>query len=264
MAAVQTERARAVAETVARVRDAESRRSPEPDFLNAVADVLIELAARTELFPAGHFPPGTTLGGGMYRVNEDPDFRFALYVSSEMPGFKSKVHDHTTWAVIAGIQGCEHNDVFVRTDDGSRPDRGTLRPDWGMDVIAGNACRLGSRAFHAIEITGTGQALHLHFYGRSLERLPERVYFASAKGGAFRPITSDLAITAPMIPAAEVEALKRSGASFEVLKVGADGATAKPKSAGGIVVLDGSEVSCRIAALRLMHAGVRNLSILAP
>ena len=263
MTAIWVERARAVADAMARVSDAESWHLPEPELLDTVGKILLRLAARTDLFPAGHFPPGTALDGGMYRLSEDPDLRFALYVSSEMPGFKSKVHDHTTWAVIAGIQGCEHNDIYARTDDGSKAGWGTLQPDGGMDVTAGKVCRLGHRAFHAIAITGTGQAIHLHLYGRSLEHLPERVYCELPSGGALRPITSDLAITAPMIPADEFAIFKRSGVSFEVLKVAADGSTAKPRSGADTVILDGAEGPCRIAALRLMHAGVRNLSILA-
>ena len=41
------------------------------------------LAARRELFPVGEFPP--TLGG-MYRLSEDPDHRYALYIVAPAPG----------------------------------------------------------------------------------------------------------------------------------------------------------------------------------
>src|SRR4030081_3532319 len=83
------------------------------------------LARRAELFPQEEFPLGPD--GGIYRLSEDPDHRFALYASAGGPGKKVPPHNHTTWAIIAGVHGAERNVVYDRLDNGAKPDVVQLR-----------------------------------------------------------------------------------------------------------------------------------------
>ena len=68
--------------------------------LDAIAEELIALGLRRELFPAEHFPLPPN-GSAIFRLAEDSDGRFALYLSAKPPGGPVPPHDHTTWAVIA-------------------------------------------------------------------------------------------------------------------------------------------------------------------
>ena len=65
--------------------------------------------------------------GGIYRLAEDPDHRFALYASAGGAGKKVPPHNHTTWAIIAGVHGAERNVVYDRLDNGAREDLVQLR-----------------------------------------------------------------------------------------------------------------------------------------
>ena len=70
---------------VADVRAIEARHGVSRDSLEKIKQRLIRLAARTELFPASDFPPpqpGGKRNSCLYRVSEDADHRFALYVNS--------------------------------------------------------------------------------------------------------------------------------------------------------------------------------------
>ena len=54
----------------------------------------------------------------LYLLSEDDRHEYALYAVSEKLGNMSPPHDHTTWAVIAGIEGEELNKFYRRLDNG--------------------------------------------------------------------------------------------------------------------------------------------------
>ena len=101
-------RAAAVAETVARVREIERRHGATREAIERIKAELVALGQRAGLFPLEHFPVPAGKTGEIYRLSEDADRRFALYASAGMPGKAQPPHNHTTWAVIAGVHGDEH------------------------------------------------------------------------------------------------------------------------------------------------------------
>jgi hypothetical protein len=116
---VMDQRAAAVTETIAAIRGIEAELGVTPAALDRIRETLIALATRTELFPDASFPIPAGAVGRAYRLAEDPDHRFALYASAGSPGRAAPPHNHTTWAVIAGVYGEEHNVFYRRTDDRS-------------------------------------------------------------------------------------------------------------------------------------------------
>lgn len=176
---VRQARQAAIAGTMSKVRQVEQSRGVTREALDEIRDLLLELAAHTELFPASDFPPHKDERGfdAIYRLSEDDDHRFALYMSTAERGKKVPPHDHTTWAVIAGVQGDELNVFYERSDDGSQPGRGTLREINRTVVSPGTAVTLMPDDIHHIETGEAGDTLHLHLYGLGLEQLSERVAY---------------------------------------------------------------------------------------
>ena len=180
---VAEERRRLVADTVARIRAVEREKGVSRAALEAVKELLIELAAKRELFPREDFPPpgeGTT--SILYRLSEDDDHRFALYLNSAVPGKGTPPHDHTTWAVIAGIVGEEHNRIYERVDDGTVPGEGEVRRNEEITVRPGTGIALMPDDIHSIHVTGDEPTLHFHMYGLALEQLTERIAFDVERG----------------------------------------------------------------------------------
>ena len=204
-------RAEAVAGTVARVRAIEQSMGETRGALEEIEAALIALASRTELFPAEHFPVAPGRKGAVYRLSEDPGHGVALYASAGVPGKRQPPHNHTTWAVIAGVYGDEHNVFYQRTDDRSTPGRGALRKTGELTVTAGNACALLGDDFHTIEVTGDEPSLHLHIYGKGLEHMPERIFFAGETGGAYDAFPPNPDIGAGVVAAREVKAMLGDG-----------------------------------------------------
>src|SRR5215470_4410993 len=179
--------------------------------LEKIGGLLSALAGRAELFPLEEFPLGPD--GGIYRLSEDPDHRFALYASAGGRPAKVPPHNHTTWAIIAGVHGAERNVVYERLDNGSKEGFVQLReaPAKEKTLKRGDVISYLPDDFHHIETpAGSGSALHLHFYGLSLEHLPDRVSVDMASGTAKR-FMSRAKILTPLLSVQQVKAMLQSG-----------------------------------------------------
>lgn len=173
------ERARLVAAAVDDIRKIEAEDGITRDSLDKIRSRLIELARRRELFTDADFPkpePGSKANSCLYRLSEDDDHRFALYLNAAKQGAASPVHDHTTWAVIVGIEGLEENRFFER-DDAERPVQ-----VGGGNVQQGEGVALMSDDLHSIHIEGAEGAVNFHMYGLGLEQLHGRRYFKPETG----------------------------------------------------------------------------------
>lgn len=157
---------------VADVRTIEQRYGVTRDGLERIKTRLLKLAARGDLFTLGDFPPppsGAGRSSCLYRLSEDADHRFALYANSANGRYGTPAHNHTTWAVIVGVQGNELNRFYDRTAEGGVREKGQFVVGQGSGVA------FLPDDLHSIHIDGT--TLNFHMYGLALEQLPGRVYY---------------------------------------------------------------------------------------
>src|SRR5918911_3530072 len=117
--AVKAQRNQLVSEVVERVRMIEKGKGVTREALQDIKAVLLELAAHTELFPEEDFATDQDGKGNfpIYRLAEDDDHRFALYMSTSIGAKDVPPHDHTTWAVIVSVQGTEENRFYEKVGD---------------------------------------------------------------------------------------------------------------------------------------------------
>src|SRR2546430_17475438 len=96
-------RKREVEAAVADVRQIESRDGVTRESWEKIKQRMIRLAARQDLFTPRDFPapePGGKRNSCLYRVSEDPNHRFALFVNSSFGIFGSPALNFFFWAVI--------------------------------------------------------------------------------------------------------------------------------------------------------------------
>jgi rhodanese-related sulfurtransferase/predicted metal-dependent enzyme (double-stranded beta helix superfamily) len=280
-------RAAAVAETIAAIRGIEAELGVTPAALDKIREKLIGLATRSELFPEASFPIPAGAPGRAYRLAEDPDHRFALYASAGSPGRAAPPHNHTTWAVIAGVYGEEHNIFYRRTDDRSVAGEGRLERTHELTVVRGNACMLMPDDFHTIETRGPKPGLHLHMYGMSLEHLPGRITFAAESGGKYFVYPPTPGIATPVVTPEAVRTMLKPGGEMALLDVREEGVFSDqghpffansvplsrlelmirdlvPRPLTRIVVYDGGDEGLADrAATKLALMGYRNLAVMA-
>ncbi|MCG8689634.1 MAG: hypothetical protein MI806_00350 [Minwuiales bacterium] len=171
---VAEERARAVAETVEKIRQVERDKGVTRESLEEIKGHLVALASREELFPMEDFPmpgPGDKRNSCLYRLSEDDDHRFALYANAAKTGVDTPAHNHTTWAVIAGVRGEERNQFYRHTEGGGVEQTGE------HTVGAGSGVAFMPDDLHSIHIHGDVPVLNFHMYGLALEQLHKREYY---------------------------------------------------------------------------------------
>jgi hypothetical protein len=142
------------------------------DGIDRIRRRLIELAAARELFPAADFPPPSQrdrIGSRLYRLAQDDDDRFALYLNSARGSVATPPHNHTTWAVVVGFAGRELNRFYRRTEQGAVEQIGE------QAVEAGSGVAMLPDELLSIHIAAA--ALNFHCYGLALERLDNRQYY---------------------------------------------------------------------------------------
>jgi len=216
------ERAAAVRQLVDQARRIEQG-GVSTTTLEKIGGLLASLASRADLFPQDEFPLGAD--GGIYRLSEDPDHRFALYASAGGAGKKVPPHNHTTWAIIAGVHGAERNVVYERLDSDAREDVVRLReaPAKEKTLRRGDVICYLPDDFHHIETpAGSGDALHLHFYGLSLEHLPNRMSVDMATGTAKRFMAKAKILT-PLLSVQQVKAMLKADEVFAFFDVREEG-----------------------------------------
>ena len=282
---IASRRAAAVAAFIATAR----RLVPDPENapaeqLRAVAAALEALATQRELFPAAHFPVTPANPAQVYRLSEEVDGHYALYVSAGLPGKAQPPHDHTTWAMIAGIAGIERN-VFYRRQRTADPARDALTAETTVDVVPGVSVVLSPTDVHTIELVGDEPGLHLHFYGRGLDRMPGRVVFESTTGGTYRTFAPPKSIRHAVITPQALKAALADGEEVAVLDVRETGVFARrhllfaasaplwrlellidrlvPRRGTRTVLVDGDGTLAHEAAAKLVRLGWRNVSVLA-
>ena len=164
-------RKKEIESAVADVRQIEKREGVTHASLEKIKQRLMRLAARQDLFTARDFPPpapGAKRNSCLYRVSEDADHRFALYVNSSDGNYGTPAHNHTTWAVIVGVSGEELNRFYDRADNG-------VREKGNAVVRQGTGVCFMPEDLHSIHIQAP--LVNFHMYGLALEQLHHREYY---------------------------------------------------------------------------------------
>ena len=146
--------------------------------LEALQDQLLRLAVHVNLFSEEDFPAPTPKEvAKTYLLAENPDAGAALYLVSILPFGPSPIHDHSTFAIIAGLSGFEHNTVYARARDESGAGKATLKVDRTLELGPFDALALMPNDIHHIDNQHALPTRHLHLYGTAFEHQLDRLEF---------------------------------------------------------------------------------------
>ncbi|NBS66490.1 MAG: hypothetical protein EBT33_19485 [Betaproteobacteria bacterium] len=158
-----------------RVRALLNGREPDRQLLIEVRDLLIDAVRTRDGFTLHNFPLDPRTRDAVYLLSEDPDQRLALYLGMRDAALATPVHNHTTWACIVGVQGCEQNRFFERGAGG-------LRETGSAEVVHGSGVAMMHDDLHSIATDSGVLNMQLHLYGRSFEEQAGRVMVDAATG----------------------------------------------------------------------------------
>jgi predicted metal-dependent enzyme (double-stranded beta helix superfamily) len=175
---VELERKAAVARLIESTRAQLNGQLLTAHALEKVLEQLRQLATMRDYWSADWYPPPKE--GELqarYLISEEPDQSYALYLNVMRPGKRIPPHNHTTWACVAAVSGCEINYVYERLDDRSRSGHARIREVELVRVEPGTGIALLPDDIHSVEVKAGDMIRHLHFYGRALETLRDRLVF---------------------------------------------------------------------------------------
>jgi len=168
---------------IRRVMDAD----PSLENLENAKARLITLAARKDLFSFEDFPlPEDDAMECSYLIHEDEDGGYSLYVNSGAPHQYYAPHDHgSAWAVIAGVEGRERHQLYLKRADGD-PGDGPLVKKGEVIVAAGEAVTMQPDGIHEVNAMDGRPLLHLHLYAENFALQGERWKYDLEQGTSER------------------------------------------------------------------------------
>ena len=140
----------------------------EDEILRRVGPLAQRFVADRSWLQPKHYQADEAQGFGVHLLHEEPDHSLAVLVLSWLPGRGTPPHDHGTWAVVAGVDGVEHNVRYNRLDDGSRPDYAELEIKHEFDAAEGDLVCMKTGGIHMVTNETDKVTLSVHTYGRHI------------------------------------------------------------------------------------------------
>ena len=182
MSELTTNRKTAVNTLLAKAVVIQKERAMSRSSVERIRTALLELAMQREFWNETDYPaPAGDERQNRFLIGQG-ESGVSLYLNVLCPGKRIPPHNHTTWACIAGVEGVEENTFFDRVDDGSVPGRAEITTREVVVVGPGAGIAMLGEDIHSVEIKGSQTIRHLHFYGRPLETLDQRIFFDQEAG----------------------------------------------------------------------------------
>ena len=182
MSELTTNRKTAVNTLLAKAVVVQKERAMSRSSVERIRTALLELAMQREFWNETDYPaPAGDERQNRFLIGQG-ESGVSLYLNVLCPGKRIPPHNHTTWACIAGVEGMEENTFFDRVDDGSVPGRAEITTREVVVVGPGTGIAMLGEDIHSVEIKGSQTIRHLHFYGRPLETLDQRIFFDQEAG----------------------------------------------------------------------------------
>lgn len=138
----------------------------EDEIIRRVGPLAQRLAIGKTWLQDKHYETNEEQGFGVFLLHEEPDHSLAVLVVNWLPGRGAPPHDHGTWAVVAGVDGVEHNTWYRRLDDRRRPDFAKLEVKHEIDADAGELICMKTGGIHSVRNNTDVVTLSLHTYGK--------------------------------------------------------------------------------------------------
>jgi len=115
-------------------------------------------------------------GFGLHLLHEEQDHKLAIFAIAWAPNKGLAPHNHKTWAVVAGIQGQEHETNYTRVDDGSKPGYANLIKSHEETLLPGQVSCCLPEDIHSVWNNGNEVALSIHTYGLHLNHTGRSIF----------------------------------------------------------------------------------------
>ena len=166
---------------VADIRAVVAEETTSTAIAERIKPLSIRLAADRMWFKDAYRTIDAKQGFGLHLLHEEKNHDLAVFVISWAPGKGLAAHNHKTWAVVAGIEGQEHETNYRRLDDGARSGFAELEKSHETTLFPGDASCCMPEDIHSVWNNGTELAVSLHTYGRHLNHTGRSLFDIAMK-----------------------------------------------------------------------------------
>lgn len=170
---------------IADLRHIAAETANESDLFDQLGPLALRLVKEGDILQPRHLTLASETEPSLDLLHEEEDHSLAVMVVSWPAKFGVNPHDHNTWAVVAGVQGQEHNTTYARIDDGGDPKSAELSVKAEGSLGSGDLVCIKTGGIHAVRNDGDEVAVSLHTYGRHVN-YTNRVQF-DLETGEVRP-----------------------------------------------------------------------------
>ena len=142
--------------------------SDEDEIIRQLGPLAQRVVADKSWLQPKHYETDAEQGFGVHLLHEEADHSLAVILVNWLPGRGTPPHDHGTWAVVAGIEGVEHNVRYKRLDDRSDPDYAELAVKEDFAANEGELVCIRTGGIHKVTNETERMTLSLHTYGRHI------------------------------------------------------------------------------------------------
>jgi len=139
--------------------------SDEDQIIRQLGPLAQRVVADKSWLQPKHYETDAEQGFGVHLLHEEADHSLAVILVNWLPGRGTPPHDHGTWAVVAGIEGVEHNVRYKRLDDRSDPDYAELAVKEDFAANEGELVCIRTGGIHKVTNETERMTLSLHTYG---------------------------------------------------------------------------------------------------
>ena len=170
-----------VAQYVDDIRAIVAEEASDTAITDRIKPLAERLTADTGWFKDEYRAVNEQQGFGLHLLFEEDNHDLAVFVIAWAPGRGLAAHNHKTWAVVAGIEGQEHETNYRRLDDGRRSGYADLEVTAEATLYPGSAVCCMPEDIHSVWNNGEQTAVSLHTYGRHLNHTGRSVFDIEAK-----------------------------------------------------------------------------------
>lgn len=158
-----------IAQLAGDLKEISAQTKDEREILSQVRPLARRAALAKDSWLKPHmYEADSEQGFGVHLLHEESDHTLAIFAFSWLPGRGTPPHDHGTWALVAGVDGLEMNQLFERIDDRSRLGHAQLKKIGEKVFGAGEVLAMPSGGIHTVWNETDKVTLSLHIYGKHI------------------------------------------------------------------------------------------------
>lgn len=157
-----------IEEYIADIRAVVAEESDDIGITKRIKPLALKLASSRDWFKDEYRKCDEKQGFGVHLLHEEENHDLAVFAISWLPNRGTPPHNHLTWAVVAGIEGEEHEVEWERRDDGTKPGYADIVKAGETTMRPGDVSACLPDDIHSVWNTGKKVSVSLHTYGRHL------------------------------------------------------------------------------------------------